>query len=335
MHPDYKQIAIDTIKSIGYNDNIDGFSAKTVKVQLHIDKQSEHISQGVNSDENKEQGAGDQGLMFGFACNETPELMPFPIQLSHRIAERLAFVRKNGFDWLKPDGKTQVTVEYNGNIPIKVVKVVLATQHEDMLVKFENSEQKELAFISDEMINNVILPVLNEYDIPYDNNFIVNGTGRFVEGGPKADTGLTGRKIIVDTYGGYARHGGGAFSGKDPSKVDRSAAYMTRYVAKNVVASGLADRCEIQVAYSIGVAEPVSVSLDSFGTGVISDAELTEIIKSVFNFKPASIIEELNLKSPIYSKLAAYGHFGRNGYPWEELNKVEELKSKLESVYAG
>jgi S-adenosylmethionine synthetase len=335
LHPDYKQIAIDTIKSIGYNDNIDGFSSKTVDVQLHIDKQSEHISQGVNSDENKEQGAGDQGLMFGFACNETPELMPFPIQLSHRIAEKLAFVRKNGFDWLKPDGKTQVTVEYNGNIPVKVVKVVLATQHDDMLNKFDNSEKKELAFISNEMIKNVILPVLNEYDIPFDNNFIVNGTGRFVEGGPKADTGLTGRKIIVDTYGGYARHGGGAFSGKDPSKVDRSAAYMTRYVAKNVVAAGLADRCEIQVAYSIGVAEPVSVSLDSFGTGVISDAELTEIIKSVFNFKPAQIIEELNLKSPMYSKLAAYGHFGRNGYPWEEVNKVEELKSKLESVYAG
>ena len=334
-HPDYEQIAKNTIKSIGYNDKLDGFSAKSVKVQLYIEEQSAHIAQGVNIHGDREQGAGDQGLMFGYACNETPELMPFPIQLSHRIAQRLALVRKNGLHWLKPDGKTQVTVEYNNHIPVRVVKVVLATQHEDMLSKFDENESKELAFITEQMVDNVILPILNEYEIPYENNFIVNGTGRFVEGGPKADTGLTGRKIIVDTYGGYARHGGGAFSGKDPSKVDRSAAYMARYVAKNVVAAGLADRCEIQVAYSIGVAEPVSVSLDSFGTGVKSDEELIEIIKSVFNFKPSEIIRELNLKSPIYRKLAAYGHFGRDGYPWEETNKIEELKSKLDSVYAG
>jgi S-adenosylmethionine synthetase len=333
-HPDYEQIAKDTIKSIGYNENIDGFSAKNVKVQLYIDEQSAHIAQGVDIDNDKEQGAGDQGLMFGFACNETPELMPFPIQLSHRIAEKLAYVRKNGLTWLKPDGKTQVTVEYEGNKPIRVVKVVLATQHEDMLEKFNNSENDELAFITKEMVENVILPVLEEYKIPFEDNFIVNGTGRFVEGGPKADTGLTGRKIIVDTYGGYARHGGGAFSGKDPSKVDRSAAYYTRYVAKNIVAAGLADRCEIQVAYSIGVAEPVSVSLDSFGTGKKTDEELTQIIKNVFNFKPAEIIKQLNLKSPIYRKLAAYGHFGRDGFLWEETNKTEELKSYLEDVYA-
>jgi len=334
-HPDYVQIAKDTIEAIGYNENVDGFSAKNVNVQLFIDEQSAHIAQGVDINIDREQGAGDQGLMFGFACNETPELMPFPIQLSHRMAEKLSYVRKNGLDWLKPDGKTQVTVEYQGNRPIRVVKVVLATQHEDMLAKFENSEEKELAFITEKMIQDVIIPVLEDYEIPYENNFIVNGTGRFVEGGPKADTGLTGRKIIVDTYGGYARHGGGAFSGKDPSKVDRSAAYFTRYVAKNVVAAGLADRCEIQVAYSIGVAEPVSVSLDSFGTGVKSDEELTEIVKEVFSFKPAEIIKQLNLKTPFYGKLAAYGHFGRDGYPWEKTDKIEKLKSYLEEAYAG
>ena len=334
-HPDYEQIAKNTIDSIGYNENVEGFSSKNVKVQLHIDKQSAHIAQGVDIFEEREQGAGDQGLMFGFACNETPELMPFPIQLSHRMAEKLAYVRKNGLNWLKPDGKTQVTIEYEGNTPKRVVKVVLATQHDDMLDQFGNCEKSELDYITSQMVDNVIIPVLNEYEIPYENNFIVNGTGRFVEGGPKADTGLTGRKIIVDTYGGYARHGGGAFSGKDPSKVDRSAAYYARYVAKNVVAAKLAERCEIQVAYSIGVAEPVSVSLDSFGTGVISDKELTKIINEVFNFKPAEIINQLNLKSPIYSKLAAYGHFGRDGFPWEETNKIKELKAYLEDVYAG
>ena len=333
-HPDYEQIAKDTLDYIGYNENVEGFSSKNVKVQLHIDEQSAHIAQGVDNLKQKEQGAGDQGLMFGYACNETPELMPFPIQLSHRMAEKLAYVRKNGITWLKPDGKTQVTVEYSGNTPVRVVKVVLATQHDDMLDKFGNSEQKELDYITKKMVENVIIPVLNEYEIPYENNFIVNGTGRFVEGGPKADTGLTGRKIIVDTYGGYARHGGGAFSGKDPSKVDRSAAYYARYVAKNIVASGLADRCEIQVAYSIGVAEPVSVSLDSFETGVKSDEELTQIIKKVFNFKPAEIIKQLNLKSPIYRKLAAYGHFGRNGFPWEKTNKIEDLKAYMENIYA-
>ena len=334
-HPDYKKIAKRTIDTIGYNENVEGFSSKNIEVQLYIDEQSAHIAQGVDINEEREQGAGDQGLMFGFACNETPELMPFPIQLSHRMAEKLAYVRKNGLDWLKPDGKTQVTVEYEGNTPIRVVKVVLATQHDDMIEKFGNSEQKELNFITEKMVNHVIIPVLNQYSIPYENNFIVNGTGRFVEGGPKADTGLTGRKIIVDTYGGYARHGGGAFSGKDPSKVDRSAAYFARYVAKNVVAAGLADRCEIQVAYSIGIAEPVSVSLDSFGTGVKSDEDLTQIITQIFDFKPAEIIKVLKLKSPMYKKLAAYGHFGREGFPWEKTDKIEDLKSMVEYVYEG
>ena len=331
-HPDYKKVALDTIKSIGYNENNMGFSSKNVKIQLYLDEQSSHIAQGVDEKEEKEQGAGDQGLMFGFACNETPELMPFPIQLSHRIAEKLAYVRKNTFNWLKPDGKTQVTVEYENNIPKKVVKVVLATQHDDMLSEFQNSEEKELEFITDKMIENVIIPVLEEYKIPYENNFVVNGTGRFVEGGPKADTGLTGRKIIVDTYGGYARHGGGAFSGKDPSKVDRSAAYFSRYVAKNIVAAGLADKCEIQVAYSIGIAEPVSVSLDTFGTGVLSDSKLTEIIIKIFNFKPAEIIKQLNLKLPMYEKLGAYGHFGREEYPWEKTDKVDDLKLILKGI---
>ena len=331
-HPDYKKVALDTIKSIGYNENNMGFSSKNVKIQLYLDEQSSHIAQGVDEKEEKEQGAGDQGLMFGFACNETPELMPFPIQLSHRIAEKLAYVRKNTFNWLKPDGKTQVTVEYENNIPKKVVKVVLATQHDDMLSEFQNSEEKELEFITDKMIENVIIPVLDEYKIPYENNFVVNGTGRFVEGGPKADTGLTGRKIIVDTYGGYARHGGGAFSGKDPSKVDRSAAYFSRYVAKNIVAAGLADKCEIQVAYSIGIAEPVSVSLDTFGTGILSDSKLTEIIIKIFNFKPAEIIKQLNLKLPMYEKLGAYGHFGREEYPWEKTDKVDDLKLILKGI---
>ncbi|MED5474402.1 MAG: methionine adenosyltransferase [Candidatus Neomarinimicrobiota bacterium] len=331
-HPDYKKVALDTIKSIGYNENNMGFSSKNVKIQLYLDEQSSHIAQGVDEKEEKEQGAGDQGLMFGFACNETPELMPFPIQLSHRIAEKLAYVRKNTFNWLKPDGKTQVTVEYENNIPKKVVKVVLATQHDDMLSEFQNSEEKELEFITDKMIENVIIPVLEEYKIPYENNFVVNGTGRFVEGGPKADTGLTGRKIIVDTYGGYARHGGGAFSGKDPSKVDRSAAYFSRYVAKNIVAAGLADKCEIQVAYSIGIAEPVSVSLDTFGTGILSDSKLTEIIIKIFNFKPAEIIKQLNLKLPMYEKLGAYGHFGREEYPWEKTDKVDDLKLILKGI---
>ena len=331
-HPDYKKVALDTIKSIGYNENNMGFSSKNVKIQLYLDEQSSHIAQGVDEKEEKEQGAGDQGLMFGFACNETPELMPFPIQLSHRIAEKLAYVRKNTFNWLKPDGKTQVTVEYENNIPKKVVKVVLATQHDDMLSEFQNSEEKELEFITDKMIENVIIPVLEEYKIPYENNFVVNGTGRFVEGGPKADTGLTGRKIIVDTYGGYARHGGGAFSGKDPSKVDRSAAYFSRYVAKNIVAAGLADKCEIQVAYSIGIAEPVSVSLDTFGTGILSDSKLTEIIIKIFNFKPAEIIKQLNLKLPMYEKLGAYGQFGREEYPWEKTDKVDDLKLILKGI---
>ena len=328
-HPDYEQIIRNTIREIGYVDPSSGFNADSVDIKLYIDEQSPHIAQGVDVNNGCEQGAGDQGLMFGFACKETPELMPLPIQLSQRLTEQLSKIRKNKeLPWLGPDGKSQVTVEYNQNIPLRVTKVVIATQHDDMLDKFETEDQ-EHAFIENEIINRVIIPVLEKYEIEYENNFIVNGTGRFVLGGPEADTGLTGRKIIVDTYGGYARHGGGAFSGKDPSKVDRSASYMARYVAKNIVAAELAERCEVQLAYSIGVAEPVSVTINTFGTGKISEKELVDGIKEIFDLKPNGIIETLQLKNPIYSRLAAYGHFGRKDSPWEKNDKVNELKKQF------
>ena len=329
-HPDYEEIVRDTIRDIGYTDDTSGFSADKVDVQLYIDEQSSEISQGVDVDSNHEQGAGDQGLMFGFACKETPELMPLPIQLSHKLTEKLAEVRKNGtLTWLGPDGKSQVTVKYNKFTPVGISKVVIATQHDDMSDKF-STEQEEHNFITNEVITNVILPVLDKYGIDYEENFIVNGTGRFVLGGPEADTGLTGRKIIVDTYGGYARHGGGAFSGKDPSKVDRSASYMARYVAKNIVAADLAERCEVQLAYSIGVAEPVSVTVDTFGTGILPDEELVNSVQRVFDLKPSGIINTLGLKTPIYKSLGAYGHFGRGGLPWEKTDKTEELKKEID-----
>ena len=327
-HPDYESIVREKVRGIGYDNRKVGFHADTLNVQLFIDEQSPHIAQGVNEKNDREQGAGDQGLMFGFACKETPELMPLPIILSHRLAEQLTLVRKNGtLPWLRPDGKTQVSVEYDGFIPVKVTKVVVATQHVDMFDKFNDNEDDELNHIRKNLIEHVIQPVLNNYEIEYDENFIINGTGRFVEGGPKADTGLTGRKIIVDTYGGYARHGGGAFSGKDPSKVDRSAAYMTRYIAKNIVAADLAERCEVQLAYSIGVAEPVSVLVETFGTGKLSDEALTSIVKGTFNLKPAGIIQTLNLKRPIYQPLAAYGHLGREGFTWENTDRIDQLKT--------
>jgi len=327
-HPDYECIVRDTIREIGYTDDDSRFSADKVNVQLFIDAQSPEIAQGVNEENNREQGAGDQGLMFGFACRETPELMPLPIQLSHRLTEKLSEVRKNGtLPWLGPDGKSQVTVKYDDFTPIGVSKTVIATQHEDMSDKF-SSEKDEHDFISSEVIDNVIIPVLDKYGIDYEQNFIVNGTGRFVLGGPEADTGLTGRKIIVDTYGGYARHGGGAFSGKDPSKVDRSAAYMARYISKNIVASNLADRCEVQLAYSIGVANPISVNVNTFNSGSIDDYRLVELVKKVFPLKPQEIIDCLKLKKPIYTPLSAYGHFGREGYEWEKTNMVDELLRK-------
>ena len=328
-HPDYEQIVRDTITKIGYINPESGFCADTVQVKLYIDEQSSEIAQGVNEENDREQGAGDQGLMFGFACKETPELMPLPIQLSQRLVEKLSKLRKNGtLHWLQPDGKSQVTVEYDGFKPVGISKVVIATQHVGMIDE-KGSEAAEHAFIFEEVTNQVILPVLEKYNIPYEENFIVNGTGRFVLGGPEADTGLTGRKIIVDTYGGYARHGGGAFSGKDPSKVDRSASYMARYIAKNIVAADLAERCEVQLAYSIGVAEPVSVSVNTFETGTISEQELVNCIRKVFKLKPSGIISSLNLKKDIYSKLGAYGHFGREEFPWEKTDKVETLKQEL------
>ena len=330
-HPDYEEIVRDTIRDIGYTDDTSGFSADKVDVQLYIDEQSSEIAQGVDVDSNHEQGAGDQGLMFGFACNETPELMPLPIHLAHRLTERLAKMRKEGImPWIRPDGKSQVTVEYNSSKPLKVTKAVIATQHDDMLVE-KGSEAKEHEFVESEVIAQIIKPVLDKYGIAYDEEFIVNGTGRFVYGGPATDTGLTGRKIIVDTYGGYAPHGGGAFSGKDPSKVDRSATYMARYIAKNIVAAELAEKCEIQISYSIGVAEPTSFYVKTFGTGKLDDGALTKAVRELFPLKPAGIIQHLDLKKPRYRKTAAYGHFGRIGdeFTWEKTDKLNDLHNLI------
>ena len=327
-HIDYKKIATNTIKSIGYSEFDLNKDNGTYDVDIIIKEQSPHIAQGVNQNENKDQGAGDQGLMFGYACNETNELMPLPIMISHSLTKKLTEVRKNGkLDWLKPDGKSQVTIEYNSdNTPSRVKKVVIATQHKDMLEEFKNTIE-EHSFIEKSIIENVILPVLEDYDILYDNEFIINGTGRFVEGGPIADVGLTGRKIIVDTYGGYSRHGGGAFSGKDPSKVDRSAAYMARYIAKNIVASKIADRCEVQLSYCIGVANPTSVNVDTFNTSDFSNERIEVMIRELFDLNPSQIISKLGLKSPIYKRFASYGHFGReDNCSWEKTNMVNEIK---------
>ena len=329
----YKTIVEEALERIGYTTEELGATSdlsnnKHFSIQHNIVSQSSHIAQGVDVFQNHEQGAGDQGLMFGFACNETPELMPLPIQLAQKLSYRLSKLRKRGIlTWLKPDGKSQVSVEYKNDKPIKVSSVVIATQHESLLNKFKN-EEDEHQFIADNIIENIIIPVLNEYDIKYDNNFIVNGTGRFVIGGPLADTGLTGRKIIVDTYGGYARHGGGAFSGKDPSKVDRSAAYMARHIAKNIVASKVASSCEVQLAYSIGIANPISVNVNTFDKN-IDDYKLSKIIKQVFPLKPGEIIDYLDLKSPIYTPLSAYGHFGRKEYSWEKINMVDEILKRI------
>ena len=328
----YKEIVTKTLKFIGYTMKDLGVLEEDDSFILTLMKeQSPHIAQGVDAADNHEQGAGDQGLMFGYACKETPELMPLPITLAHRLTEKLTEVRKNGtLNWLKPDGKSQVTIEYDKyNMPKKVKKVVIATQHIDMLDKFED-EKKEYEFIKKNIIDEVIIPVLDSYSLDFDKDFIVNGTGRFVEGGPQADVGLTGRKIIVDTYGGYAKHGGGAFSGKDPSKVDRSAAYMARYISKNIVAANLAERCEVQLAYCIGVAEPMSVNINTYNTGSISDYEIVNLIKRCFDLKPASIISKLKLKRPIYNKFASYGHFGREkDCTWECLDMVEKIKQNL------
>lgn len=331
---DVERVVKETLGEIGYTDKAYGMDNETVKVLSMLDKQSPEIAQGVNEGDglHHEQGAGDQGLMFGFACNETKELMPLPIHLSHRLVERMSALRKDGtIPWLRPDSKSQVSVAYEDGKPVSITNVVVATQHDDMLDQFV-TEKAEHDFVESQMIEKVIKPVINKCGLPYDDSFIVNGTGRFVLGGPEADTGLTGRKIIVDTYGGYAPHGGGAFSGKDPSKVDRSAAYMARYIAKNIVTAGLADKCEVQLSYSIGVADPTSFYVKSFGTGSLSDEALTEIAQSVFPLKPGGIIRHLKLKYPRYRATAANGHFGREDdlFTWEKTDMVDALKTEVE-----
>ena len=314
-----EELVRKTIRDIGYNDKELMFDGDTCKVDLRLHSQSPDISQGVTATEEKEQGAGDQGLMFGYATNETEELMPMPILLAHKLIQKLSEVRRNKtLAWVRPDGKSQVSVKYESDKPTKIETVVISTQHAPEISQEE---------ISNEIIDKVIKPVLG--NLWNDEIKIhINPTGKFVIGGPHGDAGLTGRKIIVDTYGGFGRHGGGAFSGKDPSKVDRSACYMCRYIAKNLVAAKFADRCEVQLAYAIGVAEPVSLYVNTFGTNKIPENQIEELVRKNFDMKPSGIISELNLKRPIYKKTAAYGHFGRNEpeFTWEKTDKVEKLK---------
>ncbi len=313
---DIPAIVRKTVEGIGYTNAHYGFDYETCAVLTTIDQQSPDIAMGVNRD-----GAGDQGMMFGFACDETKELMPLPIMLAHQLTQRLAAVRKNDeLSYLRPDGKSQVTVKYVDGVPVEIDTVVISTQH---------SPDVDNATIRRDVIESVISPVLPKELLPAGGpKFHINPTGRFVTGGPQGDAGLTGRKIIVDTYGGYARHGGGAFSGKDPTKVDRSAAYAARYIAKNIVAAGLAKKCEIELAYAIGVAEPVSIYIDTFGTGQLSNAEIVKLVQDNFDLTPKGIISMLNLRRPIYQPTAAYGHFGRtgDGFTWEKIDKVAALK---------
>ncbi len=320
----YPDVVRSVVRNIGYVSSEMGFDAETCAVLVALDRQSPDIAMGVDSASNKEQGAGDQGMMFGFACDETPELMPLPIQMAHELVKHLATIRKQGrYAFLRPDAKSQVTVEYRDGKPVRVDSVVVSTQH---------SAEVSNETLYEAVVEDVIKKVIPSQYLDAKTKYHVNPTGRFVTGGPKGDCGLTGRKIIVDTYGGYGRHGGGAFSGKDPSKVDRSAAYMARYVAKNVVGAGLAKKCEVQVAYAIGVARPLSVLVDTFGTGIIPDERIVELVTKNFDLRPAAIIEALDLKRPIYEPTASYGHFGRTPedgrFPWEKTDRAEKLRKE-------